>query len=151
MGYFNKTKSDKSAGFLLLHKAADKGHKLAKAQIAWAHLLGNPTEMRIDYAKNISYVQNIFMELAESGMPEAHIGLGFMYAAGIGFNVSQAKALVHYTMAALGDNSFGQMVLGYRYWAGVSVPNSCEKALDFYRKVATKVRNIKTLRFQKTK
>lgn len=72
-------------------------------------------------------------------MPEAHMGLGFMYAAGIGFNVSQAKALVHYTFAALGDNSFGQMVLGYRYWSGVSVPNSCEKALDYYRKVATKV------------
>lgn len=133
MAYFNKTKNDKAAGFALLHKAADKGHKLAKAQIAWAHLLGNPAELRIEYAKNI------FLELAATGMPEAHIGLGFMYAAGVGFNVSQAKALVHYTMAALGENSFGQMVLGYRYWAGVSVPNSCEKALDFYRKVATKV------------
>lgn len=40
MGYFNKSKSDKTAGFVLLHKAADKGHKLAKVQIAWAHLLG---------------------------------------------------------------------------------------------------------------
>lgn len=45
-------------------------------------------------------------------------------------------------MAAIGDNSFAQMVLGYRYWSGVSVPNSCEKALDFYRKVATKVWHI---------
>ncbi len=57
-----------------------------------------------------------------------------MHASGIGFNVSQARAIVHYTMAALGDNSFAQMALAYRYWAGVSVPISCEKALEFYRK-----------------
>lgn len=68
-------------------------------------------------------------------------GLGFMYAAGIGFNVSQAKALVHYTFAALGDNTWAQMALGYRYWSGISVANSCEKALEFYRKVASKVWN----------
>lgn len=66
-------------------------------------------------------------------------GLGFMYAAGIGFNVSQAKALLHYTIAALGDNTWAQMALGYRYWSGISLANSCEKALEFYRKVATKV------------
>lgn len=80
-----------------------------------------------------------FEELAEEGNAEAHMGLAFMYATGIGYNVSQAKALVHYTMSAIGDNAFAQMALGYRYWVGVTVPNSCEKALDFYRKVATKV------------
>jgi alpha-mannosidase II/SEL1 protein len=116
-----------------LHAAAEKGHKIAKVNIAWAHMLGNPLELRVETAKEL------FEELAESGLPEAHMGLGFMYATGIGYNVSQAKALVHYTMAALGDNAFAQMVLGYRYWAGVTVANSCEKALDFYRKVATKV------------
>lgn len=62
-----------------------------------------------------------------------------MHAAGIGFNVSQAKALVHYTIAALGDNTWAQMALGYRYWSGISLANSCEKALEFYRRVATKV------------
>jgi SEL1 protein len=130
----NKTKSSNRAeGFSLLHKAAEKGHKMAKVNIAWAHLLGNPLDLRIESAKTI------FEELAESGMAEAHMGLGFMYATGIGYNASQAKALVHYTVAAIGDNAFAQMVLGYRYWAGVTVANSCEKALDFYRKVATKV------------
>lgn len=65
-----------------------------------------------------------------------------MYAVGIGFNVSQAKAIVHYTIAALGDNTYAQMALGYRYWTGISIPNSCEKSLEFYRKVATKVCTI---------
>lgn len=107
---------------------------MAKVNIAWAHLLGNPLELQIEDAKRT------FQELAETdGMAEAHMGIGFMFASGIGYNVSQSKALVHYTMAAIGDNAFAQMVLGYRYWAGVTVPNSCEKALDFYRKVATKV------------
>lgn len=62
-----------------------------------------------------------------------------MYATGIGYNVSQAKAIVHYTVAALGDDSWAQMALGYRYWAGVAMPSSCEKALAYYKRVGTKV------------
>lgn len=66
----NKTKSSNRAdGFALLHKAAEKGHKLAKVNIAWAHLLGNPLDLRLDQAKMA------FEELAEGGMPEAHMGL----------------------------------------------------------------------------
>lgn len=82
MGYFNKSKSDKTAGFALLHKAAEKGHKLAKVQIAWAHLLGNPAELRIEYAKNI------FLELVETGMPEAHMGLGIDFCMQVELNQS---------------------------------------------------------------
>lgn len=67
-----------------------------------------------------------------------------MYAIGFGFPVSQPKALIHYTLSALGGNSFAQMALGYRYWSGITVQNSCEKALDFYRKVATKVASLVT-------
>ena len=117
----------------MLRKAAEKGHKMAKINIAWAQLLGNPLELRIETAKKT------FVELAEKGVSEAHMALGFMFATGIGYNVSQSKALIHYTLAAIGDNSFAQMVMGYRYWAGITVANSCEKALDFYRKVASKV------------
>lgn len=66
-----------------------------------------------------------------------------MFATGVGFNVSQSKALLHYTIAALGDNTWAQMALGYRYWSGISLANSCEKALEYYRKVATKVSTLK--------
>ena len=31
------------------------------------------------------------------------------------------------------------MVLGYRYWSGMGVATSCEKALDYYRRVAQAV------------
>ncbi|CAG9808107.1 unnamed protein product [Chironomus riparius] len=134
LSILNKTKaSNRAEGFSLLRKAAEKGHKMAKINIAWAQLLGNPLELRVEIAKKT------FEELGEKGVPEAHMALGFMYATGIGYNVSQSKALIHYTMAAIGDNSFAQMVMGYRYWAGITLANSCEKALDFYRKVASKV------------
>lgn len=133
MKIINKSRTDKTAGYEILIDAANRGHAKSNAQIAWAHLFGNPLELNIDKAKKT------FSELAESGLPEAHMGLGFMYATGIGFNVSQARALVHYTMAAAGGDPWAQMVLGYRYWAGVTVPSSCETALEFYRKVATSV------------
>uniref|UniRef100_A0A8C8HXG2 Fibronectin type-II domain-containing protein n=1 Tax=Oncorhynchus tshawytscha TaxID=74940 RepID=A0A8C8HXG2_ONCTS len=65
--------------------------------------------------------------------------LGFLYAAGLGVNSSQAKALVYYTFGALGGNLVAHMILGYRYWGGVGVPQSCESALTHYRLVANHV------------
>ncbi|GAB0092322.1 protein sel-1 homolog 1 [Sergentomyia squamirostris] len=134
MKYLNKTYPNREQAIISLENAASYGHPKARAQMAWFRLLGIPY-LHLDH----KYAYDTFTELSNEGLPEAHTGLGFMNAAGIGVNVSQAKALVHYTMAALGDDTFAQMALGYRYWAGISVTSSCEKALDFYRKVATKV------------
>lgn len=64
--------------------------------------------------------------------------VGFLYSTGLGVNVSQARALVHYTFGAIGGNIWSQMVMGYRYWSGITVAVSCEKSLDFYRQVADK-------------
>ena len=69
----NKTRADKVNGFALLNKAADKGHVQAKAHLAWAYILGNPFELKVDEARRT------FTELADGGIPEAHMGLGFMY------------------------------------------------------------------------
>lgn len=64
--------------------------------------------------------------------------MGFLYATGTSVPISQARALVHYTIGALGDSDFAQMALAYRYWAGVTLPSSCSKAMDLYMKVAHK-------------
>lgn len=64
--------------------------------------------------------------------------MGFLFATGIGVNVSQAKALVHYAFGAFGGSIWAKMALGYRYWTGATVAATCEKALDYYRKVANK-------------
>jgi len=62
--------------------------------------------------------------------------MGFLYAVGLHLPVSQPKALVHYVMAAVGGNVLAQLALGYRYFSGVTVAFSCEKALEYYRAVA---------------
>lgn len=131
----NKTRPDKKHAYQLLLEAAKKGNVEAKGLVAWAKLFGNPLEQDLDTAKEI------FQELAEIGNPDGHTGLGFLYASGLTVNVSQAKALVHYTFGAFGGNTWAQMVLGYRYWSGITVAPSCEKALDFYRQVADKGKN----------
>ncbi|XP_057663666.1 protein sel-1 homolog 1 isoform X1 [Diorhabda carinulata] len=132
-GILNKTKPDREKAYQLLMDASNKGNADAKAMVAWAKLFGNPLKQDIYIAKEM------FTELADIGNPDGHTGLGFLYATGLAVNVSQAKALIHYTFGAIGGNSWAQMALGYRYWAGIAVTPSCEMALDYYRQVADKV------------
>lgn len=130
MTLLNKTKPNKLEAYIYLKDAAFGGNPDAKALIAWAQLFGNPLPQNLEAAKEI------FEELAGNGYAAGHMGLGFLYATGLAVNVSQSKALVHYTMGALGGNTWAQMVLGYRYWSGITVASSCERALNFYRLVA---------------
>ncbi|EZA53681.1 hypothetical protein DMN91_007770 [Ooceraea biroi] len=138
----NAMRANKTEGYGLLIEAAKAGHREARSILAWARLLGSrlgPTYLRVSI-DDIPSIFDIFKELADTGLPSAHMGLGFLYATGIGgVNASQGKALLHYTIAALGGNTRAQMVMGYRHWAGVTTPASCERALDYYRKVAKKV------------
>uniref|UniRef100_A0A8K9UNQ9 SEL1L adaptor subunit of SYVN1 ubiquitin ligase n=1 Tax=Oncorhynchus mykiss TaxID=8022 RepID=A0A8K9UNQ9_ONCMY len=116
-----------------LLKVAGKGHHKAMEKVAYAMLFG-------DYlAQNIPKAKELFEKLALEGSPKAQMALGFLYAAGLGVNSSQAKALVYYTFGALGGNLVAHMILGYRYWGGVGVPQSCESALTHYRLVANHV------------
>uniref|UniRef100_A0A8C9W5V1 SEL1L adaptor subunit of SYVN1 ubiquitin ligase n=1 Tax=Scleropages formosus TaxID=113540 RepID=A0A8C9W5V1_SCLFO len=113
-----------------LMKAAGMGHSKALEKVAYAMLFG-------DYmTQNIPQAKDLFEKLALEGSPKAQTALGFLYAAGLGVNSSQAKALVYYTFGALGGNLVAHMILGYRYWGGVGVPQSCESALTHYRLVA---------------
>nr|XP_023012309.1 protein sel-1 homolog 1 isoform X1 [Leptinotarsa decemlineata] len=129
----NRTKPDRQQAYQLLMEASNKGSVAAKALVAWAKLFGNPLKQDIYVARDM------FVELAELGNADGHTGLGFLYGSGLAFNVSQAKALIHYTFGAIGGNSWSQMALAYRYWSGISIAISCERALDFYRRVADKV------------
>jgi len=133
LAMLNVTRPNKLEAYQILQRAGELGHNQARVTVAWAQLLGSPMPQDIEAAKQA------FQELVEFGVPDAHMGLGFLYATGIAVNASQARALVHYTFGAIGGSSWAQMALGYRYWSGVTVTASCEKALDFYRKVANKV------------
>lgn len=99
--------------------------------LAEAYLFGNH-DYEIDFSKALAILKN----LSEEGDPKAQLYLGFMYAAGLGVQSSQSKALIYYTFAASCDNLFAKMILAYRYWSGISVYQSCETALKYYREVA---------------
>ncbi|VDN19532.1 unnamed protein product [Cylicostephanus goldi] len=157
----------RKAAYRLLDQAAQAGHtdslklmgnQLPLIHLGYAHLFGDRARWSIDEAKKI------FEELAESGSPDAQLGLAFMHATGLGVSKSnQAKALVYYMFSALGGNPLAQMAMatllwvsiyvlscpsllvpaalltGYRYYAGIAVPQNCENALSYYEKAADKV------------
>ncbi|XP_075983312.1 HMG-coA reductase degradation 3 [Anticarsia gemmatalis] len=133
MAKLNRRSPDLRVSILQVKQAADAGYVPAKIKLAWSYLFGEGVELDLDKAKKI------FEDLAEEGNADAHAGMGFLYATGIAVPVSQAKALLHYTLGALGDSDYAQMALAYRYWSGNTVPSSCHKAMDLYMKVASKV------------
>uniref|UniRef100_T1PCQ8 Sel1 repeat protein n=1 Tax=Musca domestica TaxID=7370 RepID=T1PCQ8_MUSDO len=134
MEMLSKPNSDKRVAFTLIRKAAEMKHSKARAELAWAKVLGHYMDFDFEYAATE------FDELAKEGLPEANMGLAFLYSVGVGGkNVSQPLALIHLTLAALGDHTYAQMALGYRYSFGINVPASCEKSLTYYKKVAKKV------------
>lgn len=106
----------------------------SKVTLAETYLFGSQ-EHEIDFSKAFAMLK----QLSEEGNPTAQLYLGFMYAAGLGVEPSQSKALVYYTFAAACDNMFAKMALAYRYWSGLSVYHSCESALKYYNEVAKKV------------
>lgn len=126
-------KSQKRELYERLLRVSDKGHTKAMEKVAYALLFGD------FMPQNVTRAKQMFEKLSVEGSPKAQTALGFLYAAGLGVNSSQAKALVYYTFGALGGNLVAHMILGYRYWGGVGVPQSCESALTHYRLVANHV------------
>lgn len=111
-----------------LKAAAERGHPRAKSYFSFLSFLASESDAEIPDAVDMS-----------------NIALGFMNSIGIGQNVSQAKALLHFTMAAIPDESspdvdiLAKMIMAYRYWTGVTVKSNCELSLKFYQQVANHV------------
>merc|ERR1719234_883340 len=121
---------DKRVGWDLVEQSSEAGHKPATNKLAWALMFGSELSLDIDRS------HQLFSKLATEGDPEGQMGMAFLYATGTLVNSSQSQALLHYTFGAFGGSSWAQMALGYRYWSGMGVATSCEKALDYYRRVA---------------
>ncbi|XP_043226067.1 protein sel-1 homolog 1-like isoform X2 [Amphibalanus amphitrite] len=129
----SRSRPDRARSYQLLEEAARLGHTAAAVRLAWARLLGSHLPQDVTTAKET------FERLSARGNPEAQMAMGFMYALGLGVSSSQAKALLHYTFAALGGSSWGQMALAYRQFYGINTASSCEAALTHYRKVCGSV------------
>uniref|UniRef100_A0A158R5Z5 Small ribosomal subunit protein uS5m n=1 Tax=Syphacia muris TaxID=451379 RepID=A0A158R5Z5_9BILA len=124
----------KAVAYKLLAEAAELKHREAMKLMGFALLFGDQASW------DIAEARKLFDELASFGSADAQLGLAFLYGTGIGVSESsQSKALLYYTFSALGGNPLAQMALGYRYWAGISVPQNCERALTWYKKVASRV------------
>ncbi|XP_028928447.1 protein sel-1 homolog 2 isoform X3 [Ornithorhynchus anatinus] len=161
MKIFQQSKSQlqKKQAYLLFAKAANIGNLKAMEKMAEALLFGDL------YSQNITAATALFEFLVEDGSHEAqnlprmlccvfgilheqagsplftftsyYKALGFLSSYGIGVEYNQAKALLYYTFGGIGGNMMSQMILGYRYWAGINVQKNCEVALVHYRKVAS--------------
>ena len=108
----NSSTLQKANGWAQMNKAAGLENTDAMVKIAFAKLLGN------DYfPQDLEEAKQTFEKATnEEGHPEAQFGLGFLYATGTMTNSSQATALLYYTFAAFGGNSWAQMALGYVFW-----------------------------------
>lgn len=82
-----------------------------------------------------------YAALAErSGNATAQHMLGLLYATGLGdaVPVDQAKAHLYYTFAAEQGEVRAEMTLAHRYHMGIATAKSCDRAVEYYKKVADK-------------
>lgn len=70
----NATHASKLEAYKLLTVAATLGHKEARSMLAWAQLLGIPISTTTrSLIQNIPVTYQTFKELAEVGLPSAHM------------------------------------------------------------------------------
>ncbi|EXJ83541.1 hypothetical protein A1O1_07164 [Capronia coronata CBS 617.96] len=95
------------------------------------------------YPRNFTEAMARYQQLADlDGNNTAQYMLGLMYATGIGgLERNQAKALLYHTFAAEQDNIQSEMTLAFRYHSGIGCPRDCNKAVDYYKRVADKAMN----------
>lgn len=62
-----KPRTDKRSAYALIQKAAEMNNFNARAELAWAHVLGHWVEFNFEYAATE------FDELAKEGLPEANM------------------------------------------------------------------------------
>ncbi|KAF5225939.1 hypothetical protein ECC02_000868 [Trypanosoma cruzi] len=92
--------------------------------------------VRSIYNGNLSSTFELIKEGTLHGHGRLHWLLGVLHANGIGVPQSDAKAVLHYTFAALENVFEAHMALGRRYTDGLGVAKSCQDALEHYREAA---------------
>ena len=90
-----------------------------------------------NYTMALKYYETL---AALSGNGTAQHLIGFVHSTGIGNVVEkdQAKALLYHTFAAEAGDTRAQMTAAYRHHSGIATPRNCEKAVEYYQRVADK-------------
>ena len=89
----NATTPNRHKAWDTMIRAADLGNPDAKIRVAFAKMAG------IYFPQNPDSAKEVFVQLAESGHPEAQFGIGFLHATGTLVNSSQSQALLYYTFS----------------------------------------------------
>eukprot|EP00158_Paraphelidium_tribonemae_P005848 Partr_v1_DN27557_c0_g1_i2_m30169 len=92
-----------------------------------------------DMARNLDKAFKLFQHVAtEHGNARAHFMLGFFYSTAIlpAVDRDPALTLLHYSMAALGNDLYALVSLGYRFSRGLGVDSKCESSLHYYKRAA---------------
>ncbi|KAK9449156.1 uncharacterized protein V1518DRAFT_438051 [Limtongia smithiae] len=120
----------------LLQSAAAQNNEDALYLLGEMSFYGNYT-----YPRNYTAAADYYHRLSETaGNATAQHMLGFLYSTGMFGETQrdQARALMYHTFAAYGGNTRSEMTLGFRYHTGIGTPRNCEKAVQFYKRVADK-------------
>ena len=114
----------------LYRKASELTGPFAAASLnALAELAKHPRDKRY-----------FFNQSAMRGNPNAHFMMGVFHSTGLfSVEINQAKALLHFHFAAIGNETKGAMAAGYRTYYGVGVPKDCERAALYYELAANAV------------
>ncbi|KAI1621046.1 hypothetical protein EDD37DRAFT_639615 [Exophiala viscosa] len=130
-----QVKNDLKQGAETLKTAAQFDDPDAVFLLAEMNFYGN-----FSYPRNMSEALTWYKRLADlDGNSTAQYMLGLMYGTGIGgVERDQAKAMLYHTFAAEQDNIQSEMTMAFRYHAGIGCARECNKAVEYYKRVADK-------------
>lgn len=108
----------------------------ALVQLGDLYFYGNETLLA---SVNGTRALQFYAAAAEMGDSRAQFHVGVAYSYGMwGFPLDDAKAMLYYYYASLGEDIAAVMALGHRHWYGLAAPNNCESAARYYEVAANK-------------
>lgn len=128
-------KGDLKNGVETLQAAAAFDDADALFLLAEMHFYGN-----FSIPRNFHIAKKWYMRLADlDGNSTAQYMLGVLHATGIGgVQRDQGKAMMYHTFAAEQGEIRSEMTLAFRHHAGIATSRDCNKAVDYYKRVADK-------------
>ncbi|DBA05100.1 TPA: hypothetical protein N0F65_000788 [Lagenidium giganteum] len=88
---------------------------------------------------NATRALQFYASAAELGDPRAQFHVGVAHSYGFwGLPKDDARAMLQYYFASLGQDMGATMALGHRHWHGLGAPKNCESAVRYYEVAANK-------------
>jgi hypothetical protein len=115
----------------MLKKAADKGHPIARSNLAKWYQQG------IGTTKDCKEALKLYTEGVAINFDRSINGLGDLYYVGCdSIQQDYMKAMEYYKIAAKQNNIYSQNMIGYMYHFGKGVPVDIDEALIWYTRAA---------------